>query len=74
MPHLQDFAAKLDCACIFFKADLVQAYNQVPMKSEDIAKTAIVTPLGLIEYLRMPFGLNNAVQTFQRFVDNLFRD
>ena len=44
------------------------------MKSEDIAKTAIVTPFGLFEYLRMPFGLKNAAQTFQRFTDNVFRD
>ena len=47
--------------------DLVRAYNQVP---------AIVTPFGLFEYLRMPlnFGLKNAAQTFQRFMDNVFRD
>ena len=44
------------------------------MNADDIAKTAIVTPFGLFEYLRMPFGLKNAAQTFQRFMDNVFRD
>ena len=43
------------------------------MAPEDVAKTAIVTPFGLFEYLFMPFGLLNAAQTFQRLMDRLFR-
>ena len=74
MHHLQDFAINLEGKNIFSKIDLVRAYNQVPMNAADIAKTAIVTPFGLFEYLRMPFGLKNAAQTFQRFMDSVFRD
>ena len=44
------------------------------MAEEDIQKTAIVTPFGLFEFLVMPFGLRNATQTFQRYIDSLFRD
>ena len=44
------------------------------MDAADIAKTAIVTLFGPFEYTRMPFGLKNAAQTFQRFMDNTFRD
>ena len=74
MPHQQDFEINLEGKNIFSKIDLVRAYNQVPMNAADIAKTAIVTPFELFEYLRMPFGLKNAAQTFQRFMDIVFRD
>ena len=43
------------------------------MAPEDIPKTAIATPFGLFEFVRMPFGLRNAAQTFQRFIDQVLR-
>jgi len=43
------------------------------MAAQDIAKTAIITPFGLFEYLFMPFILRNGAQTFQRFMDRLFK-
>ena len=32
--------------------------------------SAFITPLGLFEWLRMPFGLKNAPQIYQRLLDN----
>jgi len=43
------------------------------MNSEDICKTAIVTPFSLFEFLSTPFGLKNAAQTFQRLMDRIFK-
>ena len=71
IPHLHDLAANLSGCRFFSKIDLVKGYHQVPVHAEDVPKTAIATPFGLFEFLRMPFGLKNAAQTFQRLMDNV---
>lgn len=71
MQHIHDFNSKIHGCKIFSKIDIVRAYHHIPVADEDIYKTAVTTPFGLFEFQRMPFGLKNASQTFQRFMNKV---
>ena len=71
VPHIQDFSAHLAGTRVFSKVDLVRSYHQIPVAGSDIPKTAIITPFGLYEFLRMPFGLKNTAQAFQCLMDTV---
>ena len=71
LPNMLDFADRLHGCTIFSKIDLRKGYWQVPVRLEDVPKTAVATPFGLFEFLRMPFGLRNAGSSFQRMMDRV---
>ena len=74
LPHIHDFNARLSGMKLFSVVDLVRGFHQIPMASEDVPKTAIITPFGLFKFIRMPFGLKNAAQAFQRLMDGILGD
>ena len=59
---------------MFIKLDPTKGYYQVPMTKGDIPMMAVITPFGLFEWIRMPFGLRNAGCTFQRMMDQILSE
>ena len=47
LPNIADFTSRISGSIVFSKLDLQKGYYPVPMASEDIQKTAIVTPFGM---------------------------
>ena len=49
-------------------------YNQIAIALEDQEKTTFTCPYGTFDFRRMPFGLCNALATFQRCMMSVFFD
>ena len=60
--NIHDLTARLAGCRVFSKLDLRKGYHQIPVRRQDIHKTAVITPFGLFEFLRMAFGLCNTVR------------
>ena len=71
IPRTDDLLDRLAGAKVFTCLDLQQAYHQVKLHPDDIPKTAFTTPMGLFEYLVLPFGLSNAPSTFKSLINKV---
>ena len=59
----------------FTSLDLASRYyRQIPLHPKDAHKTAFRTHRGLFQFTCMPFGLSDAVSTFQRTPNAIFED
>ncbi|OWY97546.1 reverse transcriptase, partial [Phytophthora megakarya] len=70
MPLISDLLEDLDKALWYCSLDMASGFWVVPMTDRAREISAFITPFGLFEWSRMPFGLKNAPQIYQRLVDN----
>ena len=54
--------------------DALSGYNQIRMKPTDVAKTAFITHRAVYAYKLMSFGLMNAGSTYQKTMNEIFKD
>ncbi|GBG81281.1 hypothetical protein CBR_g31956 [Chara braunii] len=74
MPHSDELFDRLAGNRFFTKIDLRLGYYQIHVAAADQPKTAFRSRFGHYEFTVMPFGLTKAPATFQRAMNDIFRD
>ena len=72
LPNIDNTLMTLGNKKVFSTMDFITGYWQIKIEPDSIEKSVFTTEKGLYEFLVMPFGMTNAVATFQRFMNRLF--
>ena len=74
LPFIDQVLDNLTGKKYFSFLDGFNGYNQIQIAPQDQDKTTFTNPSGTFAYKVLPFGLCNALATFQRVVIGIFSD
>ncbi|OWZ11733.1 reverse transcriptase [Phytophthora megakarya] len=70
MPLINDLLEDFESTLWYCSLDMASGFWVVKMTDRARLISVFITPFGLFEWNRMPFGLKNAPQIYQRMIDN----
>lgn len=71
LPNITETLDRLAGASFFTSIEMVSGYYQMEIAEENKDKTAFISPYGLYQYCRMPYGLAGAPGTFQSVIEDM---
>ena len=74
MSKVEDIFSKLNRATYFTTLDLRAGYDHIPLDKPSIPKTAFNSPFIKFEYMKVPFGLAQALAYFQELMTGILKD
>ncbi|GJS69027.1 reverse transcriptase domain-containing protein [Tanacetum coccineum] len=74
LPFMGQMLERLAGNEFYYFLDVFSGYFQIPIDPQDQEKTTFTCPYRTFAYRRMPFGLCNALGTFQRCMMAIFHD
>ena len=74
MHKVEDIFSKLNGAKYFSTLHFPGGFHHIPLEKSSIPKTAFNSPFGKYEYIKVPFGLAQALAYFQKLMAGIVKD
>lgn len=74
LPTFEQMICRLRGSRVFSKFDIKQAFHQLMLHEDCRYITTFISPLGLMRYKRLMFGLSAAPEFFQKCIESILAD
>lgn len=74
IPRVEDLFNVFRGAKYFCALDCTEGFHQIKIAEEHRERTAFITPHGMYQYKRVPFGFTNSPAKYQRTINEIFHE